>query len=253
MRFGVCAPVSDAERLAKIGFDYIEVNASALALMPEGDFAAFCAANAAAPIHAEAANCLFPGSIRLTGDAVDWNEVEAYAEQVMRRLGEAGIRIAVFGSGGSRRVPEGYDRDSAWQQLIKTGSILGAAAEKHGVTVALEPLRSAETNIITTQAEGFKLVETVGHSHFKLLCDYYHLTEESGTPADVEACGDALAHTHIANPDGRCVMAPGDKADYHGFFHALRKAGYDSRMSIECPIADYEAQLPAALEIMKQA
>lgn len=253
MRFGVCAPVSDAEKLAKIGFNYIEVNAAELAQMSEADFTAFCVANEAAPIHAEAANCLFPGSIRLTGDAVHWGEVKAYAEQVMSRLGKAGIKIAVFGSGGSRRVPEGYDRTAAWQQLVKVGGILGRTAEKYGVTVALEPLRSAETNIITKQTEGLRLVQAVDHPHFRLLCDYYHLVEEGGTPADVEACGDVLAHTHIANPDGRVVMAPADQADYPAFFTALRKVGYDARMSIECTIQDFDAQLPVALRIMKKA
>ena len=41
MRFGVCAPVSEAARLHKLGFDYIEVSASSLASMTEAECAAF--------------------------------------------------------------------------------------------------------------------------------------------------------------------------------------------------------------------
>ena len=54
MRFGVCAPISEAARLYKIGFDYVEVSAASLSAMTEEEFAAFCAENRAAPIHAEA-------------------------------------------------------------------------------------------------------------------------------------------------------------------------------------------------------
>lgn len=56
MRFGVCAPISEAALLSEIGFDYVEVNASALAAMDDASFEAFCRENAAAPVHAEAAN-----------------------------------------------------------------------------------------------------------------------------------------------------------------------------------------------------
>ena len=153
MRFGVCAPISEAARLYKIGFDYVEVSAASLAAMTEEEFAAFCAENRAAPIHAEAANCLFPGEIRLTGDAVDTDAVQSYIDRVMARLGDAGIGIAVFGSGGSRRVPEGFSETRALEQLRDTARRLGEAAAAHGVTVVLEPLRRAETNILNTQPE----------------------------------------------------------------------------------------------------
>ena len=253
MRFGVCAPISEAARLYKIGFDYVEVSAASLAAMTEEEFAAFCAENRAAPIHAEAANCLFPGEIRLTGDAVDTDAVQSYIDRVMARLGDAGIGIAVFGSGGSRRVPEGFSETRALEQLRDTARRLGEAAAVHGVTVVLEPLRRAETNILNTQPESLAFVQSVGHPHCKLLCDYYHLVVEGGTPEMVAACGDALRHVHIANPDGRVAMKPDDKADYKAFFDALRRAGYDARVSFEGSASDYEAELPAALEVLRNA
>lgn len=253
MRFGVCAPISEAARISRLGFDYIEVNASSIAAMTDEEFAAFCAENEAAPIHAEAANVLFPGTVRLTGPDVDWKVVESYIEKVLSRLSKAGIEIAVFGSSGSRKVPEGFDMGCAWQQLVKAGRMLGETAEKYGVTIALEPLRRAETNIINKQAEGLKLVQEVDHPRFRLLSDYCHLMQECGTPADVEACGDTLVHIHIAKPDDRKTMYPGDGADYASFFRALRNVGYDARISFEGGCDDYDTQLPAALEVMKQA
>ena len=253
MRFGVCFHVNDAAEMAAIGYDYLEVHAGNIAAMSEEEYEVFCAENAAAPIHAETANCLFPGSIRLTGEEADMDTVKGYAEKVVGRLSRAGIKLVVFGSGGSRRVPEGFPAEKAWQQLVEVGKILGAAAEKYGVTVALEPLRAAESNIITKQSEGLKLVQDVDHPNFKLLCDYYHLMQEGGTLEDVEACAGQLVHIHIAEPKTRVPMRPDDGADYAGFFATLRKIGYDGRISFEGSAGDREKTLPIALEILKKA
>ncbi len=253
MRFGVCAPISDAAFIASMGFDYLEVNASAISAMTDEEFEAFCEENEKAPIHAEAANVLFPGTVQLTGD-VDFESAKAYIEMILSRLGKAGVKIAVFGSSGSRKVPEGFDMDTAWQQLVKVGKILGETAQKYGITIALEPLRKAETNIINRQDEGLKMVQEVNHPNFRLLTDLYHLTQEGGTAEDVEACGNVYAHVHIAKPDDRKAMYPGDGADYASFFAALRAVGYDGRISFEGDAgSEREKTLPLVLEVMKQA
>lgn len=110
-------PIEQAEFIAKLGFDYLEVSAAGLAEMTEAQFADFLQKNEAAPIHAEAANCMFPGSIKLTGDNVDFEAIQTYVNHAIGRLAQAGIKIGVFGSGGSRRVPENFPREKAWEQL----------------------------------------------------------------------------------------------------------------------------------------
>ena len=40
---------------------------------------------------------------------------------------------------------------------------------RYGVTVALEPLRPAETNMVNSMAQGRRLVEEVDYPHFRLL------------------------------------------------------------------------------------
>ena len=91
MRFGVCMPIEQAEFIAKLGFDYLEVSVVGLAEMTEAQFADFLQKNEAAPIHAEAANCMFPGSIKLTGDNVDFEAIQTYVNHAIGRLAQAGI------------------------------------------------------------------------------------------------------------------------------------------------------------------
>ncbi len=253
MRFGICTQISRAEMVSKLGYDYLEVSAAGLAEMTDDEFKAFCAENAAAPIHAETTNCLFPGTIRLTGEEADPHIIEEYIDSVFSRMERVGIKVAVFGSSGSRNVPDGFDRAKAWEQLTVVGRMLGDKAAEHGITVALEPLRNGETNIINTQLEGLKLVRDVDHPNFKLLCDYYHLMQENGTAEDVRVCGDSIVHIHIAKPDDRKAMYEGDGADYMTFFKALHDIGYDARISFEGGVDDYETELPRMLKVLNMA
>lgn len=104
MRFGVCMPIEQAEFIAKLGFDYLEVSVVGLAEMTEAQFADFLQKNEAAPIHAEAANCMFPGSIKLTGDNVDFEAIQTYVHHTIGRLAQAGIKIGVFGQRAAAAV-----------------------------------------------------------------------------------------------------------------------------------------------------
>lgn len=253
MRFGVCTSIDQANLLAALGFDYVEVHAGSLAAMTDAEFAQFCRTNSAAPLHAEAANCLFPGELRLTGPDVDWDAVAAYIDKALRRLGQAGISSVCFGSGGCRTCPEGFSREAAWQQLVRVGRILGQTGGKYGVTVAMEPLRPAETNMVNSMAQGRRLVEEVDHPHFRLLCDLYHVVQNGDSPEDAATAGDYLTHIHMAKPDDRRAMYSGDGSDYAAFFRALKRVGYNGRISFEGSCSDYANELPGVLAVMKES
>lgn len=251
MRFGVCTALDNAGILADMGYDYVEIHTCGMMALDEEAFAAYAAENAAAPIHAESANCLFPGEMALTGPEVQPDKVRGYIRNVMKRLQVLGVSILVFGGGGCRRVPEGFPEEEAWQQLVSLGRMLGSEAEPCGVTVVLEPLRLAETNIINTVAQAKRLVDEVAHPGFQLLCDLYHFYQVGDDLSELENCGSRLRHIHIAKPDDRRAIYPGDGMDYAGFFRALRKAGYDGRVSFEGSVSDMQRELSLTLAALK--
>lgn len=251
MKFGICSDLSNIESVAATGFDYIEGHVTKVAAMSEAEFEELCVKVAAAPIKAEAFCVLFPGDIKITGPEADPAKIEAYADRALARVKKLGAEVVVFGSGGARKVPDGFDRATAWHQLITAGRILGRIAEKYGLVIALEPLNTGETNIINTQAEGLRLVADVKHDGFKILSDYYHLALGGENGDIVAACGGDLRHTHIANPNGRVCPAPGDGVDYDDFFDGLRRAGYNGRISYEGKITD-PAQVPVTLALLKE-
>ncbi len=159
----------------------------------------------------------------------------------------------VFGSGGARRVPDGFSKDEAFEQLVAFGKRIAPEARSHGITVAIEPLRREETNIINSAAEGLALVEAIGDPNFQLMIDFYHLASEKEHPAIVSRAKDHLRHLHMANPAGRVFPIAWEEYDYAPFFSTLRQAGYDRRISVEASTKDLAADAPRAIALLRRA
>jgi len=251
MKYGVVYDLKKASEIAALGFDYIEGTVTSVASMSDAEFAELKSGIGQTSICAEAFCVLFPGSIRLTGPDADMGKVESYIDGVFPRLTSLGAQSVVFGSGGARAVPEGFDRAEAWRQLISVGRLLGQKALEHGLVIALEPLRKEETNIVNTQREGLALVKDVAHPGFCILSDYYHLHLGGEGEDEVAECGALLRHAHISDPDGRVCPREGDGANYAEFFGGLARAGYDSRLSYEGKIDGLE-ELGESLRYIKK-
>ena len=176
----------------------------------------------------------------------------AYVTTTFARAEQAGVQVVVFGSGGARQVPDGWSRDEANRQLAAFGRMLAPIAARHGVTVAIEPLRKAECNILNTVAEGAALARTVNHPALALLVDGYHWATDGDASEAIVEHRSRLAHTHIATTAHR--LAPGMEAcDFRSFFDALRRANYTGRMSIEGGLGNPAATLPVAARMLRQA
>jgi len=98
-------------------------------------------------------NCFVPSAIKTVGPNVARDQVEAYVATTIRRAAAVRADLIVFGSGGSRRVPEGYARSAAWDQLVWFLGYCADHAEQHGLTIVIEPLNTNECNILNTYTE----------------------------------------------------------------------------------------------------
>ncbi len=236
MRFGICAPPDDTQAMAEAGFDYIEWPMSRT--VGEMDDAACDALRRLATelsVTPEAWNVMLPGTLKVVGPEADHDAMTSYVDRAFARAAELGGKVVVFGSGGARTSPEGWDRDAAVRQFEAACRIAGEVAQRHGITIAIEPLRSEETNLVNTVAEGAVIVEHVGHPAVRLLSDLYHVTEMHEPIADTGAAAAMLAHVHVAEPGSRALPQPGVSDNiYDAYFTTLKQAGYDGRISLEC-------------------
>ncbi|MBE6884634.1 MAG: sugar phosphate isomerase/epimerase [Ruminococcaceae bacterium] len=252
MKIGWCCDLKDILTVQSLGFDYIEGAAASVAQMDEAEFSAVLSLVKSADIIPEAFCILFKAGISLVGDEVCLDTVDNYIAPLFERLAKLGGTTVVFGSGRARRVPDGFSRDRAWEQLVSVGSLLGKRAAENGLTVALEPLNPAECNILNDGEKGAELVNTVSHPNFKLLLDYYHMGKAGEDIAHAETYAPLLAHTHIAHPVTRANPTPDDNGDYELFFASLKKGGYHRRVSFEGRINDPAAELPETLAYLRR-
>ncbi len=253
MKFGVCGSPALARVAARAGYDYFEMSVGAL-LKPREEADAFGAVLAevrTTPIPCPVVNVFIPADLKITGPVVDLKALEKFVATACQRARQAGVEVFVLGSGGARRVPEGFDHATARRQIISFCHLLGPIAARNDVTIAIEPLNLAECNILNTVAECAGIVRAVDHPAIQLLVDAYHLLKDGDSLEDVVAYGDLLVHAHIATIPGR--LAPGmEPCDLAPFFQALKRGGYDGRISIEGNIPENEADLRSALELMKR-
>lgn len=233
VKIGVCT--RDGASAAKFGFDYIEPAAAEIAAMSEDEFRDFSDDILSLSIGCRAFNSLIRRpDLKVVGNEVSLSALRDYLEPCLARCKHLGASIVVWGSAGSRNVPEGFSRRRANEQIAEFLRMAGEIARQHELAVAIEPLRRQESNILTTGAEALEMVRMVKHSNVRMIIDYYHLREENEDPKILETAQREIVHMHFANPHGR--VWPHDLAEddhYAEFFRYLKKMGYSGGISIE--------------------
>jgi D-psicose/D-tagatose/L-ribulose 3-epimerase len=253
VQVGYCANLKSIEAAKAAGFDYLELGTSELAALSDDEFDTQVTRIKQVGLPVPVTNLFLPATLKVTGPAIDRDQQTAYVTKAFARLARLGTEIVVFGSGGARRVPDGFSKDEAFTQLVEFGKRIAPLARAQGITVAIEPLRREETNIINSAAEGLALVAAVADPNFQLMVDFYHLASEKEDPAIVVRGREQLRHLHMANPQGRVFPLVWEEYGYAPFFARLREIGYAKRISVEASTTDFPAEAPRAIALLRGA
>lgn len=253
VQVGYCTTLRNVDAARAAGFDYVELSTSEIAALSDDDFERAAARIRQAGIPVPATNLFLPATLKVTGPAIDRDQQMAYVRKAFARLARLGTQIVVFGSGGARQIPDGFPKEQAFQQLVDFGRRIAPEARARGITIAVEPLRHEETNIINSAAEGLSLVNAIGDPNFQLMIDFYHLASEKEDPAVIVRAGSHIRHLHTANPNGRVFPRTWEEYEYAPFFAALRQLGYDKRISVEASTKDLQVDAPPAIALLSRA
>lgn len=237
MKIGFCTGIGEDidgfkakyEQIIRTGFDYVESSVGSYVNLDPSKISEL---RAYGP-KIEASNGFIPGDYKLV-DTDHRADVLDYVKRVGERMSELGVQTVVFGSSRFRNLPEGYDFNEGYKLLVEFTQQAGEIIGSYGRTIAIEPLRPQETNIIRSVAEGAKLVIDVASPYVWLLADAYHMAVINEDLGIIEKAGSMLRHVHIA--DGPNREFPGSNCDPYleNFAKALRASGYDYRVSSEC-------------------
>jgi sugar phosphate isomerase/epimerase len=155
-----------------------------------------------------------------------------YLGELARLCADLGGKIMVFGSPKQRDLAPGVSPEQGMKYAAQTLRTAVPAFEKADVVVALEPLRPAETNFLTTAADGVELMNLVGSPRCRLHLDCKAMASEpTPIPELIRKYRDVFVHFHANDPNGQ---GPGfGKLDFVPIMKALRDIEYRGWVSVE--------------------
>ena len=251
MRFGICTGPENIELLEKLGYDYIELNASKMLTLSEEELESIREKLNVSKIKCEAVNVLFPKTMSIIGGTTTEEELTEFLHKVMKIIQFLGAKVAVFGSGKVRKCPEHLELGQGYQELVKKVRLTGEIAAQYGVKIVIEPLSRVETNLINTMSEGAILESDVAHENVGLLSDFYHVMTNHDSIDSMESIK-KFDHIHIAAAGGRRYPLSEDGEEYRKFFQTLKKIDYNGRISIEGKTDEIEKDAKTALALLKK-
>ena len=130
----------EAAQIKKVGFDYLEVNITALVQAEEEEFFRWQRQLESCGLPVRAGNCFLPGDWPLSREGFDPQENRRYIEKAACRLHKLGAQIAVLGSGGARRLSQAYGIERGKRQFSLFFHMASAIMGEKGIRVVIEPL-----------------------------------------------------------------------------------------------------------------
>jgi sugar phosphate isomerase/epimerase len=194
-----------------------------------------------------------PGLYITHTDAGIRRQTARYFGELVSLCADLGGKVMVIGSPKQRNLLPGVKRDQAMGYAAEVFTPCLDTATKRGVTLAIEPLSSRETDFLMCAADAVELIERIGHPSFRLQLDVKAMSYEyKPIPRIIQESARHLAHFHANDPN---LLGPGmGEIDYEPIIAALRTAGYDGWLSVEAFDMEFGAEriARASVEYLQQ-
>ncbi|MFK7770369.1 MAG: sugar phosphate isomerase/epimerase family protein [Mariniblastus sp.] len=250
--FSTSEPLLNAEKIIASGMDFIEPGLAKIAAMSDADFEAACQRIKDNNIRVQSANWFLPPDLKVTGPDVDDEKSRSFLQHALARAVALGATAVVFGSPGSRSVPDGFSTEKAREQMVAFCRLCSDVIKDNNwpIKIAVEHVNHTETNFVNTFAQALSIVREVERPEIGLAADLYHFAMED-EPMDIMLeAADLICAVQLANPEGRCFPKPSASVPgLEAFFQFLADIGYQGGVSVEATVGeDLEADCRGAVE-----
>jgi sugar phosphate isomerase/epimerase len=253
-KIGIVQSIENDSLLKSIGYQYLVESVGKLVspkTVTEDQFLINLSHIKKLQVPLYAFNIFIPGELKVVGPDVNEQAVLDYVRSVFERTRQANVSRIIWGSGGSRRVPDGFAESKAKEQFVSIAKKIAKLASEYNITLALENLNSTETNFITTLDEALNIVKAVDHKNLRLCVDVYHMLKEGELPSVIEKAKGYVIYCEVAEKEGR--TPPGVQGeDFRPYFAALKKIGYSDRIMIECRWENLNTQAAPAFAYLRR-
>jgi D-psicose/D-tagatose/L-ribulose 3-epimerase len=220
-------------RLARYGYDSIEISYDSVALSPGAP------GTAAVRKMLKDSNLRCWGSISLMFEGRDLTHADEdvrknsvdYLKGCITMVKELeGEVMSIVPSEVGKTQPMASPEEE-WQWAIEGLKEVHDHAQREGVPIALEPLTRFETNFLNRHDQALMLAEQVAPDVGVCLDTYHMNQEEADVYAAIRNTGAKLYDLHVAENNR---MAPGQGAlDWEKIVSTARQAGYEGALTVE--------------------
>jgi D-psicose/D-tagatose/L-ribulose 3-epimerase len=157
--------------------------------------------------------------------------------------GGSGDRLMIFGSPFQRNSTGGSTPAQATRRFVDGLKAAAPHAADRGVTILVESLPKAQSDIVNTVAEAVAIVDEIGSPAIRTMFDTHNAADETDPHAMVvDRYLDKMRHVHVNEMDGRYCGTGG--YDFGAIFEVLKRRDYKGWVSLE--VFDFQ---PGAEEI----
>jgi fructoselysine 3-epimerase len=223
-------------RLARIGYDGIEIGAAAPHAYPDYlDASARREIKACLEENGIAVSSMLPApgggpgfNVSSPLEAERRNAVDQY-RKVAQLCADLGGRTLLYVAGWQIY---GTPAEQAWEWSRTALATIAKHAADIGVTVAVEPTPT-DSNLVESCDDAILMMREVAQPNVKLMFDTIHVLYRNEVPSDYAyRMGKDLHHVHLADIN-RDTPSASSKADYAGLVRALKEVGFEGYLTME--------------------
>ena len=246
MKFGICNeifqdwPLEETfERAAKAGYDLVEIAPFTLAKsvtdISQGERRRIrdCANRAGIGIAGLHWVLVQAEGMYLTHpDTAVRRRTSDYFVALVDCCADLGGNRIIVGSPKQRNLLEGVSYEQAWDYARETFGDSVKRAEDRGVVICFEPLAPAETDFVTSAAEGIRFASEFQSPSMSIILDVKAMcAENKPIPQIIRESAGRFEYFHA---NDRNLKGPGfGDVDFAPIAEALRETGYDGVVSVE--------------------
>jgi len=223
-----------AGKVAKIGFDVLEISADHIYSMSESELQKLNEVRKELGLVLTANSGPSREHDLASKDAVIRQNGIDYFNTILdkMRLIESNTLIGAIYSFWPSDFAE-TDKSGAWDRSIRCLQEIGKTADQYNIEISLEVLNRNETYILTDCWEALEYCKRVGRKSVKILLDTYHMNIEEDNIGDaIRRAGDMLGHVHVGECN-RKLPGMNNSIDWLALGQALKDIRYSKSVVME--------------------
>jgi sugar phosphate isomerase/epimerase len=252
MKFGICfggiGPKNDQLLIAHdCGFDYVELSMVDIMTASENELFQLKQTLTRNQLKCPISYVFFPWQMKIVGPTVDRENIARYIQLAVQRASHLGITKLVIGSGTSRSVPPGFNKEKALEQFCFVIHEIQTVSQESMVTV-IEPMCCEETNLLNTVNEVTSQIAEMKLSSVKTMLDLFHYKKNNECFGELIGDPNMIEHIHLSTS---IRTFPKKKEDMEDLFYYLHSINYKKTVSIEASTSNFGTDARCTLQLIK--